>query len=372
MTTRSPVPAVAPPPGQALFTLPPAFRPPFPVMRRGVGQPVRADGSLDPARPDPRPFHLQLEPDGAVRYLDHPAGAELGYLAYDLKLTWGTTAAANDQAVLDILDAVTSKDIRITSRNSTRGGFPIIEDGRVVIVAFPPLTDEIPPELGQLTHLRSLALIRKNVTKLPSEIGQLTRLIVLWLQSNQLTALPPEIGQLADLSLLVLWGNQLTTLPPEIGQLLFLARLYLQSNQLTALPPEIGQLQYLDVLHLQENLLTTLPPEFGQLRLRNLDLSDNQLTTLPPEFGQLQNLNSLNLSSNQLTALPPEFGQLQSLERLKLTQNQLTALPPELGQLQNLTHLDLDENPLTGCLPSGWRDLGIQIQPSEHPPFCTD
>ena len=88
VTTRSPVQAGAQPPLQVLFTLPPAFRPPFPVMRRVVGQPVLADGSPDPASPDPRPFRLQLAPDGAVHYLDHPEVAELGYLAYSLHLTW--------------------------------------------------------------------------------------------------------------------------------------------------------------------------------------------------------------------------------------------------------------------------------------------
>ena len=74
VTTRSAVQAWAQPPLQVLFTLPPAFRPPFPILRRGVGQPVRADGSPDPAQPDPRPFRLQLEPDGAVRYLDLDKG----------------------------------------------------------------------------------------------------------------------------------------------------------------------------------------------------------------------------------------------------------------------------------------------------------
>ena len=94
---------------QVLFTLPPGYRPPFPVLRRVVGQPVLADGSPDPASPAPRPFRLQLEPDGRVRYLDHPDVADLGYLAYTLHLAWGTTPAANDQAVLDILAEVGAK-----------------------------------------------------------------------------------------------------------------------------------------------------------------------------------------------------------------------------------------------------------------------
>ena len=65
VTTRSPVQHAArqqPPP--ALFTLPPAFHPLFPAWRRVVGQAVLAGGSLDPASPDPRPFRLQIEPDG--------------------------------------------------------------------------------------------------------------------------------------------------------------------------------------------------------------------------------------------------------------------------------------------------------------------
>ena len=73
---------------------------PSPCMRRVTGQVVRADGSPDSTQPDPRPFRLQLEPDGRVRYLDPPAGADLAYLAYTLHLAWGTTRGANDQAVL--------------------------------------------------------------------------------------------------------------------------------------------------------------------------------------------------------------------------------------------------------------------------------
>ena len=46
--------------------------------------------------------------------------------------------------------------------------------------------------------------------------------------------------------------------------------------------------------------------------------------------------------------------------------------PPELGQLQNLTYLNLSENPVKGCLPSAWRDQGIEIWTSANSPLCTD
>jgi Leucine-rich repeat (LRR) protein len=55
-------------------------------------------------------------------------------------------------------------------------------------------------------------------------------------QSRQLTAVPPEIGQLTALRSLSLSGNQLTALPPEIGRLTALRSLDLHVNRLTALP----------------------------------------------------------------------------------------------------------------------------------------
>ena len=68
-----------------------------------------------------------------------------------------------------------------------------------------------------------------------------TRDTTLSLHNNQLSTLPPEIGQLTALRS-SLHDNQLTTLPPEIGPLAALRTLYLTGNQLTTLPPEIGPL----------------------------------------------------------------------------------------------------------------------------------
>ena len=134
------------------------------------------------------------------------------------------------------------------------------------------------------------------------------RVTSLNLRGKKLRALPPEIGQLRHLRQLNLGFNQLRALPPEIGRLRNLTQLYLDSNQLRALPPEIGQLHNLTELNLWGNKLTALPPEIGQLRhLRQLNLGFNQLRALPPEIGQLHNLTKLNLSGNPLTSSPPEI-----------------------------------------------------------------
>ena len=302
MTTRSPVQAGAQPPPQALFTLPPAVRPPFPVLRRVVGQPVRADGSPDPARPDPRPFRLQLEPDGRVRYLDPPAGADLAYLAYSLHLAWGTTPAANDRAILRILDRPRFEDLPDGYHRQSGGWTVHIEDGRVTILTLTDFKAAVPPELGQLTQLKSLALVGPPYKSesgdpwsgpIPPELGQLINLIYLELRDNQLTgAIPPELGQLDRLWFLHLDGNQLTgAIPPELGQLVNLQELNLGSNQLTGpIPPQLGQLQNLNTLSLVRTQLTgPIPPQLAPLgHLTSLDLRDNQLTgPIPPQLAQL-------------------------------------------------------------------------------------
>ncbi|MEH1800375.1 MAG: COR domain-containing protein [Nostoc sp.] len=205
----------------------------------------------------------------------------------------------------------------------------------------------LPPEIGQLTNLRSLNLNNNQLSSLPAQFGQLTNLRLLDLNNNRLSSLPPEFGQLTNLQSLYLSSNQLSSLPAEFGQLTNLQSLHLRRNQLSSLPPEFGQLTNLQSLDLRRNQLSNLPEEFGQLtNLQSLYLENNQLSSLPPEFGQLTNLQSLHLRRNQLSNLSAEFGQLTNLQSLDLENNQLSSLPPQIRQLLNLKKLDLRKNPL--------------------------
>ena len=103
-TSRSPVQHWAREVPQPLFTVPEPFRLPYPVLRTVEGTPVLADGTPDPNHPEPRRFLLRVEPDGAVHYVDDDHVEGVGFLAYELDIVWGTTPAANDRAVLEILD----------------------------------------------------------------------------------------------------------------------------------------------------------------------------------------------------------------------------------------------------------------------------
>ena len=102
------------------------------------------------------------------------------------------------------------------------------------------LSGPIPPELGDLSNLRRLALQENQLSgSIPPELGNLSVLVSLSLHSNQLTgSIPPELGNLSVLVSLSLHSNQLTgSIPPELGNLSNLIGLYLRDNQITGCIP---------------------------------------------------------------------------------------------------------------------------------------
>ncbi len=238
---------------------------------------------------------------------------------------------------------------------------------RVTGLSISPLhiSGEIPPELGQLSHLTDLYLAGSLISRhfltgeIPPELGQLARLKTLYLNDNLLTGpIPPELGQLSQLIALNLGSNQLTgPIPPELGNLSRLEGLHLWTNQLSGeIPRELGQLVELRELTLGGNHLTgVIPLELGQLsQLGWLDIGFNQLTgAIPPEMGQLSRLGRLSLRNNQLTGvIPVELGQLPLLGWFYVSDNQLSGeIPTELGQLPRLRELDLSNNRLRGNIP---------------------
>ena len=365
-----------------LFTVPAPFRPPYPILRSAEGTPVLADGTPDPDRPEPRRFLLRVEPDGHVRYADEADVEDAGYLAYSLHTVWGTTPAANDRAVLEILDAhwfgetllsavlppelfeVPARKIGFgayeigfeeaeTLPAASLGAFVTFDaDGRVTALGTP--TRAIGPYAQLGPYAESSGYLFYFQTQRIA--GSRTRVYTDSPGFHFHGPLLPELGQLHRLEHLDLGYRQAEAFPA--GQTRReIAAIFLDRNEsfpadmgaLTgAIPPQLGQLTRLRYLDLQGQLLAgPLPPEMGDLAsLEHLDLGSNWLAgSLPPELGQLARLRTLNLSVNRLTALPPELGQLTNLQNLDLSVNRLTALPPELGQLANLRTLNLGARP---------------------------
>ena len=392
-----------------LLVVPPPFRPPYAIQRTVEGPGGPTYGSPEPDLPTFPRFRLQVNPDGSVHYVGDTPDPGEDRQAYTLHTVWGTTPAANDQAVLEILDQTwfqapvlsrTPPPVRRQSHHDEARFVPEDlfvtrrADGRVTAldmlnnITF--MNHFIPPALGELTALQDLRISTQFsifypdrfganlIGPIPPSLGQLTQLQTLVLGGNYLTGpIPPSLGQLTQLQTLNLGSNLLTgTLPPELGQLTQLQTLGLGGNLLTGtVPPELGQLarllylslsshdydrvrfdlpaRYTAALELPDTPLTGgLPASLGQLtRLRGLSLDRNQFSSLPPELGQLAQLRELDLSDNQLKTLPPELGQLTNLRTLYLSDNQLKTLPPELGQLTNLRTLAVRDNQLKTLPP---------------------
>lgn len=102
----------------------------------------------------------------------------------------------------------------------------------------------LPPQIGLLTSLKSLAIVSHTLQELPVEITSLTNLKSLLISSSKgfstFSSLPSQIIQLHKLECLNLCWNRMSELPASINQMTSLKRLNLSNNLLENLPEELG------------------------------------------------------------------------------------------------------------------------------------
>ena len=138
------------------------------------------------------------------------------------------------------------------------------------------LRGEIPPEVGNLTHLRDLWFGDGNhlTGQLPPELSRLTQLEVIDLGGSQISgAIPAWLGDLTRLRALYLDGNRFSgELPSELGSLSRLELLPLHANAglIGALPQTLTKITGLDWLTFHDTGLCAPVDEIFQTWLRSI------------------------------------------------------------------------------------------------------
>jgi Leucine-rich repeat (LRR) protein len=197
-----------------------------------------------------------------------------------------------------------------------------------------------------MTYLTCVRLIGNKIRNLPAALfTQLPLLEKLSFSNNEIIALPPEIGNLTGLNELNLIKNRLVTLPDEFCELKQLVTLELSSNNLRELPERFGALTGLrGTLSIENNCLERLPESFGLLQITGLRLTRNQLTGLPSSVKMMVLLENLQLNLNRLDDFPLVLTHLPDLAHLSLCKNEIPRVPHRIGLMSSLKNLWLDWN----------------------------
>ncbi|KOX75280.1 Protein flightless-1 [Melipona quadrifasciata] len=217
----------------------------------------------------------------------------------------------------------------------------------------------IPAELFHLEELTTLDLSCNNLKEVPEGLERARSLLNLNLSHNHIETIPNTLFiHLTDLLFLDLGNNKLETLPPQTRRLANLQTLNLNHNplghfQLRQLP----SLMNLIALQMRDTqrTLNNIPSSLETLtNLQELDLSQNNLPRVPDALYSLLNLRRLNLSDNQITELSTAIELWTKLETLNICRNKLTAIPASLCKIVTLRRLYLNDNQLDfEGIPSG-------------------
>ncbi len=156
-------------------------------------------------------------------------------------------------------------------------------------------------------RVAELNLTHKGISKIPPVIGKL-RLTHLHLGENFIDFLPPQIGNISSLIHLGLMRNKISGLPGTVRNLKKLKHIDLSFNVIDLLHPDFTKLSSLIYCNISENRLARLPKYFGNLtELKYLDLSYNKIEILPFSIMGLTGFDFLSVNFNDLLNVPPDL-----------------------------------------------------------------
>ncbi len=358
-----------------LWQVPADLRPATPVTWEVEGWPVRADGTPDPNWPRPHRFTLQVDPDGAMRYVNNAQVDHVGYLRYTTTLVWPVAGAVpgvctrSDEVRAAILAALSTTDGRhLPCERVTWAQLATIrtlgqvnEDLMRVAHARDLAQVAHPHDLVGLTGLEEAALRFAGTHWRPYLLLQAPRLQRLWLEAPYLEQM--AMGLTGTLSLPVLthltvqaWS--LRTLEPGwLPTLTALTNLAVRGDLRDLSSGWLPRLPLLTHLILHINRTGTNTVDRGWIR-EKFDLPPDWLPSLPSlTHLSLSNMGHMSpdwlpsltyLFLNHTGGLPPDW----ALRLPSLTHLDVGSVPRQVPPPPNLTHLTL--NRLWDPLPPDW------------------
>lgn len=230
-----------------------------------------------------------------------------------------------------------------------------------------PMKGSIPPEIGNLSHLKSMHFWLYSNEEFPQEIGKCKELesvdITIFNSEDRRVEFPIGLYDCVNLEYLNLTGVGLGgVLSPKIAQLKKLKTLALGSNYFQGpLPDEIGELVNLENLEMgssSEQNIGELPHSIGNLKNLKQVILAQMSGDLPKELGELSNLETLRFYSEYpITSIPDEIYNIKTLKSLELSFTQYPyTIPKSIGNLTGLEYLFINYD-LAGSIPESIGNL---------------
>lgn len=211
---------------------------------------------------------------------------------------------------------------------------------RLMLHKLPSLVGEIPPSIGNLTHLTFLVISWTNVTgHVPDNFAKLKDL------------------QILDFSFNKLYGS----VPPSLPLLPSIFAISLDRNQLTgSLPETYGHFPTTQnpVLILSHNKLSSeLPISLGNMNFSQIDLSRNNFSgDASMLFGEDKGSQSLDISRNNFEFDFSKVVIMKELITLDISHNKIYGkIPLKITEAFTLQQLNMSYNRLCGEIPKGWK-----------------
>ncbi len=123
-----------------------------------------------------------------------------------------------------------------------------------------------------------------------------------------LEALPPQVWELTDLRSIDLYNNKLTELPDNLAQFENLEKLYASKNPISDLPFFLSTLKKLRHLKIDDAEIAALPQwMWRHPALESISFENNKIEIIPFAATQTPQLRSIDVRRNPILNLPPEL-----------------------------------------------------------------